>query len=89
MSLVLVGAADPLDGRAPAPGSRRHEAQPMEVAAEPDRRAVAQPAAGGELGAIARLPGEVAPEPRLALGEERVDVALRDPPSRADRRPAR
>ena len=37
------------------PGPRRHDAQAVEVAPEPDRRPVAQPAAGRELGPIARL----------------------------------
>ena len=46
--LVLVGAADPLDRRAPDARTRRHDPQAVEVAAVPDRGAVAQAAAGGE-----------------------------------------
>ena len=58
--LVLLGAADPLDGRSPQAGPRRHQPEAMEVAPEPDRRAVAQAAAGGDLGPVARLAREVA-----------------------------
>ena len=74
--LVLVRAADPLDGRPPDARPRRHDAQAVEVAPVPDRGAVAQAAAGRERGAIARLLGQVAPDPRLALGEELLDPAV-------------
>ena len=79
--LVLVRATDPLDRRAPEPGPRRHERE-----AGGGRRGNGswhrpQPAARDELGPIARLLGEVPAEPRLALGEERVDVTLRVGPA--------
>ena len=74
--LVLVRAADPLDRRPPDARTRRHDAQAVEVAPVPDRGAVAEAAAGRERGAIARLLGQVPPDPRLALGEELPDPAL-------------
>ena len=84
--LVLVGAADPLDRRAPEPGARRHEPQPMEVAAEPDRGAVPQPAARGQLGPIAAPAGRGA---GAATARARRGRRRRDAPGRAQpRRPA-
>ena len=74
--LVLLGAADPLDGRATQAGPRRHQAKSMELAPEADRRAVTQAAAGGDLGPVARLAREVAAQPRFAFAQEGVDVPL-------------
>ena len=85
--LVLLGAADALDRRPPRAGARRHDPEPVQVAAEPQRRAVAQAAARGEVLPVAGLAREVPAEPRLALAEERLDVALRCSPSRAAPRP--
>ena len=69
--LVLVGAPDALDRGAASTGRRGHDPQPMELAAEPDGRPVPQAAARDEDRAVAGHPLEVAPQPRLALGEER------------------
>ena len=74
--LVLVRPTDPFDRRPPDAGSRRHDAQAMEVAPVPDRGAIAQAAAGRERGAIARLLGQVPPDPRLPLGEELLDPSV-------------
>jgi hypothetical protein len=48
----------------------------MQVAPEADPGAVAKAAASGELGTIPRLGRQVPTQPRLALGEERVDMTL-------------
>lgn len=81
--LVLVGSADAFDRRAadPCPGGLDTEA--MEVAPEPEDGTIAQAAASIELGALAGLPIEVPPEPRLALAEEGLDVRFRTGPTPA------
>ncbi len=53
----------------------------MELSPEPDGGAVAQAAACGELRAVGRLPREVTAQPRFAVGEEVVHVALRIRPA--------
>ena len=74
--LVLLRPTDALDARPPRPGPGRNEAEPVEVATEPDRGPIAKSAAGGEDGPLAGLAGQMAAQPRLAVGQERVDVAL-------------
>ena len=88
--LVLVGAADPLDGR---PSDARHA--PARRAAGAGRRGTGTwRRRGGRRGRRARPDRgpawrEVAPEPRLALGEERLDRAARGSPSRVGWRAGR
>src|SRR6185369_16658144 len=84
---VELGAADRDDpgDRGPASGRRGDHAQPVEVAAVPDRRSVGEPAAGGQLGALPGLAVEVAADPRLAIAQELVDEPLRMCPAAARR----
>ena len=58
--LVLLCTADPLDGRTAKAGPSRDQTQAMEVAAESDRRSVAQAAARRDLGPVACLVREMA-----------------------------
>lgn len=48
----------------------------MQVAAEANQRAIAEPATGPQLGVFAGVPVEVPPKPRLALDEEGANVPL-------------
>ena len=68
---------------------RGDEPEPMEVAAEPERRAVAEPAPRQQLGPLAGMPVEMAAQPRLALDEERRGRVAPGPPSRAGPAPER
>jgi hypothetical protein len=72
----IVGAADPLDPRATDDGRRTHDPQPVEIAAEPERGAVPQATACLEGSLLAGLLREMAAQPRLAVREERLDVAF-------------
>jgi hypothetical protein len=74
--LVFGRAADPLYAGASDTGAGRHETKAVEIAPEADRGPIAQTAARFEDGPVARLAGEVAAQPWLALGEERADMTL-------------
>ena len=73
--------------RSPRAGPPRPPPEADGVAAETDDRPVSQAATRVEHRPVAGLPLEMSAQPRLALGEERGDVALRDRPSRAGRPP--
>jgi hypothetical protein len=65
---------------------RRRDSQPVELAAVADRRAVGQPASSHQLGTFARDPIQMAPDPALAIPEERVDPCLGVGPAATCRR---
>ncbi len=48
----------------------------MQFASKAEASAVPEAAQGGQFGSVASVPRQVATEPRLALGEERPDLAL-------------
>ena len=85
--LVLLDPADALHRGPPRAEPRRLDPEPVQVAAIPQRRAVAQPAPRREVLPVARLAREMASQPWLPLAEERFDVSLGRSPSRAGRTP--
>ncbi len=64
--------ADPLHVRSPAPRPARDDPDAVRPAAVEQHGAVANVARGGHLLGRGLLAGEVAPDPGLALGEERL-----------------
>lgn len=81
--LILVDAPDPLDAGTASAWAGRLEAEPVEVAAEADPRAVPKAAPGSELGSVASVTVQVTAEPRLAFDEEGTDMSLRIRPAAA------
>lgn len=74
--LVLVDVTDPFDAGAAAARAGGLDPEPVEVAAEADRRAVTKPAPGGERRAIAGMAVKVTAQPRLTLAEEHAYLAF-------------
>jgi hypothetical protein len=58
----------------------------VQVAAEADQPTVDQAATRGELRSVAITTGEVPPDPRRPVAEERIDARLRVSPAAAGRR---
>src|SRR5215210_1115142 len=71
--LVAALRADPDDARATHAIRGIEDPQPMEIAAEPDRRPVRDAAARRHLGELPRLRVEMPPQPLVALAEECFD----------------
>ena len=84
--LVAGGGPDPLDLRPADTDARGDQPKPVEVAAEPERSAVAQTPTRQELGPLAGVPVQVSAQPRLPFGEEGEDVSLRVRPATSTRR---
>ncbi len=85
-NLVTVDAADPLDSRPACAVVKREEPEPVEVAAEPERSAVAQAASCEQGGTFLGVPVQVTAQPRLPLGKEGTDMPLGVGPAAATRR---
>jgi hypothetical protein len=58
----------------------------MELTSIPDRSSITEATAGRELGAIARLAGEMSADPGFALAQEPLNVGFGVGPSAARRR---
>src|SRR6266446_7232194 len=84
--LVAIGSACTNDAGSAGRARGVDDAEEVELAAIADRSPVAQPATSRELGAVARLAGEVTANPGLPLAEESFDIGFGMGPTAARRR---
>lgn len=69
-------AANALDRGSAASGRGRLDPEPVQVAPESNPGSVVEPTAGGQLGAVPGMLVQMPAEPRFALDEKGLDVAL-------------